>query len=189
MRGKRFTASDYVDEGIGSIHYGEIYTNYGISVTQTFSYVPESMRSSLRFAKSGDVVIAATGENVEDLCKSVAWLGDEEAAVHDDCWIFRSDANPKYIAHMMLTSVVAAQKGRLVSNGKVSRISGKNLSKIVIPVPSREKQDEIVAILDQFDALVNDISQGLPAEIEARRKQYAYYRDKLLAFKEKDAVA
>lgn len=132
-------------------------------------------------------MIAATGENVEDLCKSVAWLGAEEVAVHDDCWIFRSDANPKYIAHMMLTSIVAAQKARLVSNGKVSRMSGKSLSKVVIPVPSLEEQECIVAILDEFDALVNDISQGLPAEIEARRRQYAYYRDKLLTFKEKTA--
>ena len=47
-----------------------------------------------------------------------------------------------------------------------------------------EKQEEIVSILDRFDALCNDISAGLPAEIEARQKQYEYYRDKLLTFKE-----
>lgn len=179
--------ADYTDEGIGSIHYGEVYTSYGASATKTFSHVPESLRTSLRFAKTGDVVIAATGENVEDLCKSVAWLGEEDVAVHDDCWIFRSDSNPKYIVYALLTSAVASQKKRLVSNGKVSRISGKNLSRVVIPVPSRERQDKVVAILDEFDALVNDISQGLPAEIEARRKQYAYYRGKLLTFKEKIA--
>ncbi len=58
---------------------------------------------------------------------------------------------------------------------------------MLIPIPSLEEQERIVAILDKFDALVNDISQGLPAEIEARRKQYEYYRDKLLTFKEKAA--
>lgn len=47
-----------------------------------------------------------------------------------------------------------------------------------------EKQNQIVAILDRFDTLCNDISDGLPAEIEARQKQYEYYRDKLLSFKE-----
>ena len=55
---------------------------------------------------------------------------------------------------------------------------------IMIPVPSIEEQERIVAILDRFDTLCNDISEGLPAEIEARQKQYEYYRDKLLAFKE-----
>lgn len=58
------------------------------------------------------------------------------------------------------------------------------LAKIKVPLPPLEKQKEIVKILDKFDALVNDISEGLPAEIEARKKQYEYYREKLLTFKE-----
>ena len=53
-----------------------------------------------------------------------------------------------------------------------------------IPIPPIEEQKRIVSILDQFDTLVNDISKGLPAEIEARRRQYEYYRDRLLTFKE-----
>lgn len=52
-----------------------------------------------------------------------------------------------------------------------------------IPVPPLAEQERIVAILDKFDALVNDISSGLPAELEMRRKQYEYYRDRLLTFK------
>ena len=61
----------------------------------------------------------------------------------------------------------------------------KNLNKIKIPFPAPKEQEHIVAILDRFDAICNDISEGLPAEIEARQKQYEYYRDKLLTFKEK----
>lgn len=57
-----------------------------------------------------------------------------------------------------------------------------SFSKVKVPLPPLAKQREVAAILDKFDALVNDISTGLPAEIAARRKQYEYYRDKLLSF-------
>ena len=59
------------------------------------------------------------------------------------------------------------------------------IKKVVIPVPMMQEQDRIVAVLDRFDALCNDLTSGLPAEIEARTKQYEYYRDKLLTFKER----
>lgn len=61
----------------------------------------------------------------------------------------------------------------------------KGFRKFVFPVPSLTDQERIVSILDTFDALVNDISSGLPAELEARRKQYEYYRDRLLTFPRK----
>lgn len=57
-----------------------------------------------------------------------------------------------------------------------------DLKKLYIPIPPREVQEKIVKILDTFDALVNSISEGLPKEIELRRKQYEYYREKLLTF-------
>ena len=66
----------------------------------------------------------------------------------------------------------------------VPHVSSEALSNIRIPLPSLEEQKRIVEILDRFDALCNDLSSGLPAEIEARKKQYEYYRDKLLNFKE-----
>ena len=61
----------------------------------------------------------------------------------------------------------------------------KNLNRIEIPLPSQERQKYIVDILDRFDSICNDLTSGLPAEIEARQKQYEYYRDKLLTFKER----
>ena len=65
------------------------------------------------------------------------------------------------------------------------KLNQKNLNKIEIPLPPNEEQRRIVDILDRFDKLCNDLSEGLPAEIEARQKQYEYYRDKLLTFKER----
>ena len=63
-------------------------------------------------------------------------------------------------------------------------VTAGELKSIAIPVPSLQEQERIVAILDRFDTLCNDLSEGLPAEIEARQKQYEYYRDKLLDFTE-----
>jgi len=64
-------------------------------------------------------------------------------------------------------------------------LNGNKLKSLPIPIPPLSEQERVVAILDKFDALVNDISQGLPAEIEARRKQYEYYRNRLLTFEPK----
>ena len=70
------------------------------------------------------------------------------------------------------------------TGGTVKGIKGSKLHQLTIPIPPIEEQKRIVSILDRFDKLCNDISEGLPAEIEARRKQYEYYRDKLLSFEE-----
>ena len=66
----------------------------------------------------------------------------------------------------------------------VPHVSGEQLAKVCFPIPSIVEQKRIVAILDRFDTLCNDIAEGLPAEIAARQKQYEYYREKLLNFKE-----
>ena len=89
IRGKRFTKADYVDDGIQAIHYGEIYTHYGVSASHTLSRVRTEMAASLRYAMPDDVVIAGVGETVEDVGKAVAWIGSEKVAIHDDSWAFR----------------------------------------------------------------------------------------------------
>jgi type I restriction enzyme S subunit len=73
------------------------------------------------------------------------------------------------------------------NNINISGFAGVDMPKfksLKIPIPPLSEQNRIVEVLDKFDSLVNDISIGLPAEIEARRKQYEYYRGKLLTFKQ-----
>jgi len=91
---------------------------------------------------------------------------------------------PKYYYHYMRSSFLPYIQRNAV-NSSVTSIRRHMLTDFPVPIPSVEEQERIVAILDRFDTLVNDITQGLPAEIAARRKQYEYYRDKLLTFKEK----
>ena len=184
IRGRRFTKADVVEDGIPSIHYGEIYTFYGTAAVATVSQVSASLSERLRYAQHGDVVIAAVGETVEDVGKAVAWLGNEDAAIHDDCFVFRHGMDSKFVSYLFQTEAFHSQKAKYVARAKVKRLSGENLAKISIPVPPLKEQERIVAILDKFDALVNDLSVGLPAELAARRVQYGHYRDRLLTFEE-----
>ena len=82
------------------------------------------------------------------------------------------------------SSLYWEQANNLVSTGGQPQFNTGAIGQVVVPVPPLEEQARIVAILDRFDKLCNDISEGLPAEIEARQKQYEYYRDKLLTFEE-----
>ena len=184
FRGRRFIKDDYVPDGIGCIHYGDIYTQYGTATSTTVSHIRSDMASTLRFAKSGDLVIAGVGETVEDVGKAVAWLGDSEVAIHDDCFVFRHSLNPQFVSYYFQTAAFHAEKNKFVDRAKVKRLSAENLGKLTIPVPPLDEQERIVAILDKFDALVNDLADGLPAEIKARRQQYEHYRDRLLSFRE-----
>lgn len=196
IRGKRFTKADYVDEGIGAIHYGEIYTHYGVFAHETLSKVRSDMAASLRYAEPNDVVIAGVSETIEDVGKAVAWLGEEKVAIHDDSYAFRHNMNPKFIAYAMQTDAFHDQKAKYVSSGKIKRLLIDGVKNVRLPVPypddptkSLEEQTRIVAILDTFDTLTTSISEGLPREIELREKQYAFYRDQLLNFPKPDAEA
>ncbi|HDY6703724.1 TPA: restriction endonuclease subunit S, partial [Klebsiella pneumoniae] len=75
-----------------------------------------------------------------------------------------------------------------ITGTKVRRVNADNLAKILIPVPSREEQNRIVTILDNFDTLTSSITEGLPREIELRQQQYEYYRDLLFSFPKPEAV-
>ena len=99
--------------------------------------------------------------------------------------IFDKKVNPKYVKHFLLTAEFKInQLESLSGTSSMKNITMTNIRKFKIPVPSLQEQERIVNILDKFDALVNDITEGIPAEIELRRQQYEYYRNKLLSFEE-----
>lgn len=183
--GRRFVRTDIKESGVPCFHYGDIYTYYGLTATKTKGYLDAELASKLRFAQPNDVVVVCAGENDWDLGVGVAWLGDEPAVVHDACCILHHNQNPRYISHFLRTHNYHLQMRRYVKNGKISSLPSSALAEALIPIPSLEEQERIATTLDRFDTLVNDLSQGLPAEIAARRQQYEFYRDKLLTFKRK----
>ena len=89
---------------------------------------------------------------------------------------------PKYLYYVLKNK--EAELNGMKRGAGVPHVSGERLGEINLPVPSIEEQRRIVSILDRFDTICHDLTSGLPAEIEARQKQYEYYRDKLLSFKE-----
>lgn len=91
--------------------------------------------------------------------------------------------NSKYLKHYLESGVGRSELAkRILWNATPTKINKDDIGKIFILLPPLDAQERIVSILDRFDALCNDLTSGLPAEIEARKKQYEYYRDKLLTF-------
>lgn len=184
VRGNGMPKIDFSESGVGAIHYGQIYTYYGTWTTHTKSFVPAAKAAKLAKVDPGDVVITNTSENIEDVGKAVAWLGSEQVVTGGHATVIKHDQNPKYLAYYFQTAQFGAAKRKRATGTKVIDVSATKFGEIQIPLPSLEEQEKIFAILDKFDALVNDLSTGLPAELASRRKQYEHYRDRLLTFQE-----
>ena len=185
-RGGNFQKKDFAEIGTPCIHYGQIYTRYGVYTDKTISCINDISARKAKFASHSDIIMAVTSENVEDVCKCVAWLGNEDIAVSGHTAIIKHNQNSKYLSYFFHSQAFFEQKRKLAHGTKVIEVTPDSLNDVVIALPSIEEQNRIVSILDRFDSLCNDMKTGLPAEISARQQQYEYYRDKLLTFERKN---
>jgi type I restriction enzyme S subunit len=147
-------------------------------------YIDLTEESEKYLLKTGDIIMARTGATYG----KTLYMPNDEPAVYASFLIkITLDQNKilnRFYWHFTRTELYWAQANKLVSTGGQPQFNTGAISRVVVPVPPIKVQNRIVELLDRFDVLCNDISTGLPAEIEARRKQYEYYRDKLLTFKE-----
>lgn len=185
-RGAGIKRDEVSDEGTPCIRYGEIHTTYNIWFDECLSHTDESKQTAKKYADHGDILFAITSEDIPFVGNSVAYLGKERIMVGGDIVVMKHDQDPKYMSYVLSTSNAVLQKGKGKVKSKVVHTNIPSLQEIVVPIPSLEEQRRIADILDNFHSLINDLSQGLPAEIEARQQQYEYYRDKLLTFKRKE---
>ena len=138
----------------------------------------EEYKKKYSFPKKGDVLISAAGT----IGRTVIY--DGEPAYFQDSNIVWLEHDKSLVLNKYLYYYYQLSPWQVSTGGTIARLYNDNILKAKIAVPSIDEQKRIIHILDNFSVLASSISEGLPAEIEAREKQYAYYRDKLLSFKE-----
>lgn len=176
--------SHYVPVGVPLIFNSCIKENRFIFEKRTYLDEDFANKNSSRRHRVGDVITVHTG----DVGTSAIIGKDLDGSLGFATIVSRiknlQQIKPQYLCHYLNSNTCKRQIATMIK-GDRDNLNLKDFKKIKIPIPSLEEQSRIVSILDRFDALCNDLTSGLPAEIAARQKQYEYYRDKLLTFKEK----
>ncbi|RDL42580.1 restriction endonuclease subunit S, partial [Marinomonas piezotolerans] len=170
VRGSGLPKTDFTDFGVPAIHYGQIYTYYGLFTHTTKSFVSEETSKKLKKVDFGDVVITNTSENLEDVGKPLVYLGEKQAVTGGHATILKPYEGllGKYFAYYSQTREFFKEKRKYAKGAKVIDVSAKDLSKIEIPIPcpenptkSLEIQAEIVRILDTFTELTTELTTEL----------------------------
>ena len=183
-RGSGIKRDEVTDEGIPCVRYGEIYTTYNIWFDSCVSHTQLEYVKSPKYFEHGDILFAITGESIEEIAKSIAYIGNEKCLAGGDIVVLKHKQDPKYLAYVLSTVDAQIQKSAGRVKSKVVHSNVPAIKSIVIPVPPIEVQAEIVRILDKYTTELDEYLLKLAAEAEARQKQYEYYRDKLLTFKD-----
>ena len=174
FRGAGIKRDEVTETGIPCVRYGEIYTTYGVWFDECVSHTVLENVPSPKYFEHGDILFAITGESVEDIAKSCAYVGHEKCLAGGDIVVLKHNQNPKYLAYALSTTDAQMQKSKGKVKSKVVHSSVPAIKEIVVPIPPLPVQSEIVRILDNFTELT--------AELTARKQQYVHYTYQLLNF-------
>ena len=181
---------EFFGRGTPFIRYTDVYNNRFLKasdITALVECTPTELEK-LRVSR-GDVLFTRTSETAEDIGWSAVMLEDLGDCVFNGFTIKATPKTtyllPEYCSYCFTSKEFRQYVASHCAFTTRASLTGKTISEYLLPVPSIEEQQRVTAILDKFYAICNDLSSGLPAEITARQKQYEYYRDKLLAFKER----
>jgi len=168
------------ENGVNWVKIGDVLPNSKY-ITKTNQKITQEGAKHSRFVKIGDFILS------NSMSFGRPYIMKINGCVHDG-WLSISDFENYIISdylYYVLTStpIQREMEQRASFGGAVSNLNADIVRDIEIIVPPFEEQRKIIKILDNFEILVNDLSNGLPAEIKARQEQYEYYRDKLLTFK------
>ena len=166
-------------EGIPWIKIGDIKsgTKY---VENTEQKITQKGALKSRILKKGDFIMS------NSMSYGRPYILKIDGAIHDG-WAsiseFEESLKSDFLYYYLSSDRVKKYWDSKINSSSVSNLNSEIIKSLLIPLPPLEVQNHIVKILDKFDTLVNDLSQGLPKEIELRQKQYEYYRERLLNFK------
>ena len=164
-RGKGLQKSDFTDSGMPCIHYGQIFTYYGGFTNSTISFVSPETAKECSIVHHGDTILAITSENVQDLCKSTVWLGDEDIVTGGHSGIFRHNQNPKFLGYYFQSEYFNHQKAKYAKGTKVIEINPEDiLNRIKIKLPDLKTQQIIVQILDTWNSAIELLDKRILSE-------------------------
>ena len=186
------TKEDFQNGNAKFISYVNIFNNPSLitDVDDRVKILEGERQNTIQY---GDLLFTGSSETPDEcgMCSVLTHHTEEKLYLNSFCFGFRfndlSGINPEFMKFLFRSSVIRKLICKTANGVTRFNISKKEFAKIVIPIPSLAEQDHIASVLDKFYFLVGDLSAGLPAEIEKRRQQYEYYRDKLLTFKRKGA--
>ena len=180
--------SDFTYGKARFISYMNVYSNIALNQeANEFVRIGENEKQNI--LEYGDAIFTGSSETPDECGMSsvVTKKPTEALYLNSFCFGFRLDDKsiylPDFLKHLLRSKPIRAQIVKTANGVTRYNVSKSLFAKVILPIPPIEVQEKIVAILDRFETLVNDISKGLPAEIEAQKTRYEYYRNKLLTFK------
>ena len=181
--------TDFQQGNAKFITYMNIYSNIALN-TDIEDRVKVATGEKQNRIEFGDVLFTDSSETPDECGMSSVLTRqvDEPLYLNSFCFGFRLNDktiyNPDFLKHLLRSKSIRDQIKKTANGVTRFNVSKKLFGRIKLPIPTIEEQNKIATILDKFESLVGDLTQGLPAEIAAVQKQYEYYRDKLLSFPE-----
>ncbi len=168
-RGSGIKREQITPNGLPCVRYGEIYTTYNISFDACVSHTTESLIKSPKYFTHGDLLFAITGESVEDIGKTIAYLGHEKCLLGGDIVCMKHNQNPKYLSYALSSREAIRQKGLGKTKLKVVHTSIPALSEIVIPIAPLSEQQRIVSRLDSAFANIDALKANAEKQLTEAR--------------------
>jgi len=181
--------ADFSDGNARFVTYVNVFNNLATDTAPT-TLVKVGANERQNRVRYGDVLLTASSESAEEvgMASAVTVEPAEPLYLNSFCFGFRPndpvELNPEFTKHLFRAAGMRSQIIKTANGVTRINISKERFRKIEVPMPPPAEQARLAALLDRFEALTNDLSIGLPAEIKARQAQYEYYRDKLLTFEE-----
>ena len=170
----------YRSSDVMSFHRGEKNTRGEVFISEELF---EKLSAKSGKIKIGDLLVTGGGSIGVPYLVSFEPLYVKDADLL--CIVKNDILDNRFLYHYMRSEKFKDYLSSITHDATIAHYTISQIKETPVPVPTWDEQQRIITILDKFDTLTNDLSQGLPAEIEARRKQYEYYRDQLLTFKQK----